>query len=298
MKRLSIAVAVVVIVALATVPLVLHWAQKAHNVLTIDLSDLNPQGNPPPVPGEAFARSEIAIIERELGGTTGWRPNDLFFWGPRLWADNNSNRQLGILQALRDTTRVFKDHLTKVSSDVFDQNLVDADTLLRNDAERWVFPSAESRYRDAVVKLKTYVVGLHRDPPTSRPINTRNMELLRLLQAWSDLLGDAHAELFRKNLDWFETDDVFYHAQGYCHVIVHMLPAIELDYRRELSNRPVLHGLFEEARLPLERAAVMKPLVVLNGGDTSIVANHRRNLDAYVNEARQKIYSIREELEK
>jgi hypothetical protein len=42
----------------------------------------------------------------------------------------------------------------------------------------------------------------------------------------------------------------------------------------------------------------MKPLVVTNGSDTSLLANHRRNLDVYVNEGRQKLYSVREELEK
>jgi len=298
MRRITAVIAAIVVIACVATPLALHYGQKRHNQLAIDLSDLQRTTDPRPLPGSAFARSIIAIIEHELDGVTGWRPNDLFIWGPHLLADNNANRQLGILQALRDTTRVFKDHLTKVSSDVFDQNLVDADTLLRNDAQRWAFPSAESRYRMAVVKLKAYVAGLEANPPTSRPINTRNSELMRLLQAWTELLGDAHAELFRKNLGWFETDDVFYHAQGYCHVIVHTLPAIEIDYARELGNRPVLKSLLEEARVPLERAAVMKPVMVLNGGDTSVLANHRRNLDSYVNEARQKIYSMRDELEK
>ena len=42
---------------------------------------------------------------------------------------------------------------------------------------------------------------------------------------------------------------------------------------------------------------MMKPLVVFNGRDTSMLANHRRNLDIYVTEARQKLYSIREEIQ-
>ena len=42
----------------------------------------------------------------------------------------------------------------------------------------------------------------------------------------------------------------------------------------------------------------MKPLIVLDGSSTSVFANHRRNLDAYMADARQKLYSIREELEK
>ena len=42
----------------------------------------------------------------------------------------------------------------------------------------------------------------------------------------------------------------------------------------------------------------MKPVVVLDAGDVSLLANHRRNLDGYVTEARQKLYSIREEIDK
>jgi hypothetical protein len=42
----------------------------------------------------------------------------------------------------------------------------------------------------------------------------------------------------------------------------------------------------------------MKPLVVLDGSPSGIFANHRRNLVAYIVDARQLMYSIREELEK
>jgi hypothetical protein len=56
--------------------------------------------------------------------------------------------------------------------------------------------------------------------------------------------------------------------------------------------------LIEECAAALYQAATLKPLVVLDGDPASVFANHRRNLDAYINEARQKMYSIREELEK
>jgi len=45
-------------------------------------------------------------------------------------------------------------------------------------------------------------------------------------------------------------------------------------------------------------AARLKPLIVFDGRSDGLLANHRRNLDAYITEARQKMYSIREELEK
>lgn len=294
---LGTVVLVLLVVAVLTVPLVLHFGQKRHNELGFDVMGAFPDGGAA-VPGEAYATTAIAIIDHELDGVTGWRPNDFFLWGPRLWADNNSNRQLGIIQALRESTRVFKDHLTKVSSDDFDRNLVAADTALRNDAEKFWFPSAESKLREAARHLRSYIDGLKSVPPSSRPINLRNVELIRLYQAWTDLLGAGHASLYRPATGFFTTDDDFYRAQGFAHVLHHLGLAIAREYKNELSMRPVVGTLVAEARAALGKAATMKPIAVLDGSSTSVFANHRRNLDAYINEARQKMYSIREELEK
>jgi hypothetical protein len=56
--------------------------------------------------------------------------------------------------------------------------------------------------------------------------------------------------------------------------------------------------MLDESIDALGKAAVMKPIVVMNGSPDGIFANHRRNLDAYITEARQKMYSIREELQR
>ena len=292
-------IAVVVIAVLLCIggPLVLHFGQKRHDRLAWDVTAQFPP-NQPIVGGEVFATTVIAIMEHELDGTTGWRPNDFVLWGPHLWADNNANRQLGIIQALRESVRVFKDHLTKVSSNEFDQNLVAADTAFRNDAEKFWLPSAESKFREGVRHLRAYVDGLKTTPPHSRPINQRNVELIRLFQAWSDLLGDAHANLYREPESVWRTDDDFYHAQGYAHVMFHLVRAVEREYQHEFETKPVIRTLFDEVATALGKAAVMKPLIVLDGAPDALFANHRRNLDAYINEARQKMYSIREELEK
>src|SRR5262245_12594216 len=108
-------------------PLVLHFGQKRHDRLDYDVYARFPVGQPI-APGEVYASAVVAVMQHELDGITGWRPNDFFLWGPSLWADNNSNRQLGIIQAVRESVRVFKDHLTKVSSNEYDANLVEADT--------------------------------------------------------------------------------------------------------------------------------------------------------------------------
>ena len=96
----------------------------------------------------------------------------------------------------------------------------------------------------------------------------------------------------------WDVDDYFYHAQGYAHGMYYMMQALKREYHQSLTTKPALATLFDESIDPLGKAAVMKPLIVLNGSPDGLFANHRRNLDAYISEARQKMYSIREELER
>lgn len=294
-------VAVAVLLALCAVvlisPLVLHFTQQRHNQLPFAVERQYPPGKQF-VSGEIFASTVIALMDRELSGGTGWRPNDIVLWGPAVLADNNANRQLGIIQAVRESVRVLRDHLTKVSATEYDENLRDADTKFRNDETKFWFPSAESKFREANQALQRYVNGLHTTPPSSKPINRRNVELIRLFQAWTDLLGGAHADLYKEDVSFWQTDDFFYRAQGYTHVMYHLIVALRKEFAGELESRPTVVELFDEVTDSLRRAALSKPLVVLDAGPDGIFANHRRNLDVFIVEARQKMYSIREELEK
>ena len=300
MKRIGIWLGVA-LAALLAINVGLHFGQIRHNHLNFDIAAEFPP-NQPFVPGEIYAATLAAIMDHELHTGFGWRPNDFYLWGPHVMADNNSNRQLGIILAVRETLRVFKDHLTKISSNEYDPNLVIADTDFRNDATRWMFPAAETRYNDGIKHLRLYIAGLHATPQSSRELNQRNIELVRLFQSWGDMLGDAHANLYRTKKDdgspiypW-DTDDYFYHAQGYAHVQYYMMQAVKREYHQALTTKPVLAELFDETIEPLGKAAMMKPFIVLDGSPTGIFANHRKYLDSYISEARQKMYSIREEL--
>lgn len=293
---LRIAGGLIALVLLLGGPILLHFRQIAHNELP-PLETRLPEGKPF-VPGMAFAATAKALIEHELDSVTGWRPNDFVLWGPDLWADNNAHRQFGIIQTLRESVRVAKDHLTKISSDEFDENLVAADTAFRNDETKFWLPSAESAFRKGARHLKRYLDGLQKDPPTSRPINQRNVELIRLFQAWTDLLGGAHGRLYSDKVSWMKIDDAFYEAQGFAHVMHHLTLAVQKDYGEAIASREVLKTLFEETIAALGKAATMKPLVVVNGSPSGLFANHRRNLAVYIGEARQRMYSLREELEK
>ena len=302
-KIVAVAIVAAILVGWIGGGLALHFGQKRHDQLGYDI-DAHFPPNQPFKPGEIFASTLAEIMDHELHSTFGWRPNDFFLWGPKVLADNNANRQLGIIMTVRETMRVFKDHLTKVSSNEYDPNLVIADTDFRNDAERWILPAPEGKYKDGVAHLRAYVAGLHTNPETSRELNQRAVELVRLVQAWTDLLGDAHAMLYQadtyggKAITAWNDDDLFYHAQGYAHVMYHMMLAIKREYAEQIKDDPVLLTLIDETTAALGKAATLKPLIVFNGQPDGIFANHRRNLDTYIAEARQKMYSIREELQR
>lgn len=296
-SRAVVGALVGVAVLILLVALLLHFSQRRHNVLSFDIEQAYPTQQPF-VPGEVFGTTLAELVRQELSGTTGWRPNDLIIWGPGLFADNNSNRQLGIIQAVRESTRVLRDHLTKVSATEYDQNLVSADTRFRNDEFKFWFPSAESRFREGAEALQQYVDGLTSEPRTSKPITGRNVELIRLFQAWTDLLGGAHANLYSEDASFFKTDDYFYNAQGLAHVMANLTRAVQREYEEELRDRATVGELVAQVQNSLQRASTLKPLVVLDGNAAGLFANHRRNLDVYIVDARQLMYSIREELEK
>lgn len=299
-NRLALVLAVILVVYVFCV-IGLHFGQKAHNKLDLDLEHLY-AAQESYVPGELIATALVKIMERELNGVFGWRPNDFFLWGPWLWADNNAHRQLGIIRAVRETTRVFRDNLTKVAAEVYDPNLLNAETMFRNDPTRWILPSAESKFKKGVEFLKKYIDGLKTDPPVSKPLNKRNIELIRLFEAWCDVLGDAHALLYREHeadgspVSMRNTDDYFYEAQGTTHVMYYVLEAVSLEYGEGL--RPTVRSLVEDVLEALHTAATLKPIVVLDGCMSCLRANHRSNLDGLIAEAWTKMVLIRDELEK
>jgi len=86
--------------------------------------------------------------------------------------------------------------------------------VFRNSAEKLWLPSAESKFREGVRNLQAYVAGLTTTPPQSRPINPAQHRAHPSLQAWGDMLGDAHGALYRQPASTFQSDDDFYHAQA------------------------------------------------------------------------------------
>ena len=291
-KRTSRVAGVAIACWLAAV-LALHFGQKQHDRLSYRVDSSFPPGERF-APGEIYATTLAAIMDHELHSGFGWRPNDFFLWGPKVLADNNANRQLAIVAAVRDAMRVFKND----RAGQHDPNLLRADSDFRTESTNWILPSAESRYDDGIKHLQMYVIGLHATPPTSSELDERKGELIRLLQSGSEMLSHAHATLYQKRdadggpiYPWND-DDCFYRSQGYSHVMYYMLQAAIREYVPTQKRTPDLIRLMQQTLDPLQNAATIKPLIIFAGGPAS-GKGCWEELDGYVAAALQKLSTIR-----
>ena len=74
-----------------------------------------------------------------------------------------------------------------------------------------------------------------------------------MFQTWTDLLGGAHANLYGDASFW-RTDDHFYHAQGFAHVMYYLTQALRLEYASELRERATVLELLDQVEDSLGKA--------------------------------------------
>lgn len=264
-------------------------------------------------PGSAYTETLIVMSE-EMANR--WLPNDLLW--PTVLLDNPQNFQLGELELVRYSVRVLRDNLARLrTTDEINPNTNAAFQLFSNDPEKWIWPSAESKYREAVKKLKSYQADLLNDQANFYP---RADNLSQLLEQYVSLLGGVNTRLsnaprrketvlseetagdqfsqgekmVRVGIPWTKIDDNFYYAQGVAYGLRQMMVAIKHDFKHilemkratELADR-IIHVLNESQ---------FEPLIVLNGKRGSIWANHSLQLQSLLEDARQKMNSLTEML--
>lgn len=264
-----------------------------------------------PIVGLTSTRTLIAITEKMVDP---WLPNDLFW--PTILLDNPQNFQLGLLEAVRYTSRVYRDKVTRLrTTDKIDPDIEQAFIYFSNDPYKWVLPSAESRYKAGVTSLKRYEARLIQREAQFYP---RADNLNELLDQYVSILGGVNTRLSNAprsqdrvlsqetagdtytrgeryqtvKVPWTQIDDNFYFAQGVAYGIRQMMLATKYDFRNifavknaeELIDR-IIH-LLDESQF--------EPIVVLNGKRGSIFANHSLELQALLEDARQKMRSLQD----
>jgi hypothetical protein len=237
------------------------------------------------VKGMAFVDAVIKPLEYELNQRFyGWRPNDIL-----NFTDNVNNFQLGVLEVTRRTAVILAQRISRTGSTAaFDSDLENAMNWFMIKADRYWFPSAESKYRASLDEMRNYFHKLERG---EAQFYTRTDNLIPLLTAYQDLLGSSDENLVKAYEDdgspvsYFKSDDYFFYARGVVSAMATILEAIEKDFHIMVSREggmEVLHHAIESCHHAME----IDPWVILNSDLSSVFANHRLNMAAPISHAR------------
>lgn len=261
--------------------------------------------------GHTSTRSLIIMTENM---TKKWLPNDKFY--PTIFLDNPQNFQLGLLESVRYTTRVFRDKVTRLrTTDKIDTSMEQAFVFFSNDPFKWILPSAESKFNAGVKSLKVFESQLKTGQSS---FYQRADNLNELLDQYVSLLGGVNTRLSNaprrktktisqetagdaytkgeKYVDtrvpWTKLDDNFYFARGVAYGTRQMMLAIKVDFDNIFKIKNA--GVLVDRIIELLDQSQFEPIIVLNGSRGSIFANHSLQLQSLLEDARQKMRSLQD----
>lgn len=234
--------------------------------------------------GVAFALATAKPLDYELNERWwGWRPNDII-----NVTDNVNNFQVGVLEVTRRTTIILTDRISRSNSaDVLDKHLENAMNAFMISANRYWFPSAESKYQEGVEELKAYADNLKKGE--ARFYN-RTDNLIPLLRSYEDIVGSCNENLVKTNeadgtpVSHFMADNYFFYAKGVASALHTTLQAILIDYREVLETRRTVDDMHQAIK-NLNRAMQIDPIYITNADLSGILANHRANMASTVSNA-------------
>ena len=228
----------------------------------------------PPGSSKAVAAA-AALIDREVNQHF-WVANDPFFY-PSAWLDNTPNYQQGIIYALSRFTVEMTDQIgrTRGSSEA-DRDLDRAAGLLKFPGNVWIYDlstsflptaSSESQYRAARRALLAYNDRLAAGQAV---FERRSDNLLATIERIAADLGSASATIdqhLAASRGWSidtRVDDIFYGVKGRLYGYHVLLRALGEDFAPIIKERQ-LAGAWSQMLESLRQAAVLDPLVVVNG---------------------------------
>jgi len=273
------------------------------------------------VPGTVTTATLMHTIDVLLDKRGGYLANDIA--PPGVFMDNIPNWEKGVVLQLRDLSQVMRnDFARSQTQSVEDADLRDAFNYLSYKHTRWLLPSSESQYRNALERTEAYLTRLGDTDDENAQFYTRadnlaayldlvNKRLGSMSQRLSasvgqlrintDLAGDASAEQSTPGTDarviktpWLEIDDVFYEARGTTWALMHFLKAIEHDFEPVLRDKNALISLRQVIRELEESQRGLGSPMVLNGSQFGFFANHSLVMANYISRANAAVLDLRQ----
>ena len=269
----------------------------------------------------ATLQETIRILLEKPGG---YLHNDLF--PPGGWLDNMPNWEYGVLVQSRDLARALREVLSRSQSQSKeDVDLTLAEPRINFQSKSWILPASESEYRDALRFLEAYRARLAVTGQNSAQFYARADNLSHWLgmiekrlgslsqklsasvgkeQINIDLAGDSAAkqstqspQQMRLKTPFTQIDDVFYEARGASYALIHLMKAIEIDFKDILEKKNAMVSLRQIVReLEATQEPVMSPMI-LNGSGFGLFANHSLVMANYISRANAAIIDLRRLLE-
>ena len=298
-----------------------YWGDEEprFDVLQVAMQDAGLE-NPKDMPlGYAYASAIIHIADILLHKPGGFLSNDMF--PPGVLEDNMPQWEYGVLTSLRDGTSALRNHIARAQSQSKeDADLAKAEPMFYFDHKSWQLPSSESEYSKGIEAMERYRDRLRKKGPAgnttgaeagnesqfyARADNLRQyLEILEkrlgsLSNRLSASAGDARqisqedGRVAVTKTSWWNIDDIFFEARGYCWSTIHILQAVEFDFRDILGNKTALVTLqsiiheLEDGQSPF-----LSP-VILNGGGFGLFANYSLTLANYIARANAATLDLR-----
>jgi len=302
------------------------WWDKEPDAFSVDdnAAAMAAQRGATMVTGYTTTATLARLADTLLDKRGGYLSNDVF--PPGVWLDNVPSWEFGVLVQIRDMSREMRlDFSRSQSQSAEDPDLSEAEGQFYWDNASWIFPDTESEYRKGIAHLERYMLRLsdpnHPDAQFyARADNLRNWlagvstRLGSLSQRLTRAVGrhefdvglagdsaakrstDAPAERDIKT-PWLEIDDVFYEARGHTYALLHLLHAIDHDFKDVLEKKNARVSLQQIIReLEPTQAPIYSP-VILNGDGFGLVANHSLVMASYIARANAAIIDLRNLLE-
>ena len=272
------------------------------------------------VTGSATIATTMRLAETLLNKPGGYLTNDIA--PPGIMMDNIPNWEFGVLVQVRDMARTLRNNLSRSQSQsTEDAGLVSAENQFYFDNSSWMLPESEAEYQKGIEALEDYFVRLGDNNQQSAQFYARSDNLRIWLSEVETRLGSLSqrlsASVGKRQLDvslagdsaavqstetqsdtevqtpWTELDDVFYEARGTTWALIHLLKAIEVDFREVLENKNALVSLQQIIReLEPTQDTLWSP-IILNGSGMGIVANHSLVMGSHISRANAAIIDLR-----
>lgn len=273
------------------------------------------------VVGYAMTSALILVSETLIDKPGGYLSNDVM--PPGVFLDNIPSWEFGALEMVRDLSLSMRRDFSRSQSQSTEHpQLIVAQPKFNFDHRRWILPSTESQYRDAIEALEMYrsqLIELQQQHAQFYAradnltdwlglVEKRLGSLSQKLSASvgqnrlnADLAGDPNAKQSTPNqlqpyvkTSWWKIDNNFYEARGATWALLHFLKAAEIEFESVLENKNATVSLQQIIReLEASQQTLWSP-VILNGGGFGMMANHSLVMANYISRANAALIDLQE----